>query len=51
VANEKHVEMLRSGVEVWNSWREKKPDVIPDLKRAPERSGPHRSGPEPGGPE
>jgi hypothetical protein len=34
VANEKHVEILRSGVEVWNGWRKQNPKVIPDLRRA-----------------
>jgi hypothetical protein len=34
VANEKHVEMLRSGVEVWNRWRDQNPEVIPDLSGA-----------------
>lgn len=28
VADQKHVEMLRFGVEVWNGWREQNPEVI-----------------------
>jgi hypothetical protein len=27
-----HVEMLRAGSLVWNSWRHENPDVVPDLK-------------------
>jgi hypothetical protein len=34
VARKKQVEMLRSGVEVWNGWRGKNPEVIPDLSGA-----------------
>jgi hypothetical protein len=31
MASEKHVEMLRQGVEAWNAWRLKAPSVAPDL--------------------
>ena len=31
MANEKHIEILRQGVEVWNKWREDNPEVRPDL--------------------
>jgi hypothetical protein len=34
VANEKQVEMLRAGVEVWNGWRQQHPEVSPDLVKA-----------------
>jgi uncharacterized protein YjbI with pentapeptide repeats len=34
MANEKHVALLKQGVEVWNKWREEKPDIVPDLYRA-----------------
>lgn len=32
--NEKHLAILRQGVEVWNKWREDNPNVIPDLNGA-----------------
>jgi hypothetical protein len=31
MANEKHVVLLKQGVEVWNKWRWGNPDVKPDL--------------------
>lgn len=31
MANEEHLEILKKGPEVWNSWREKNPDITPDL--------------------
>lgn len=34
MANRKHVDLLRQGVKVWNRWREKHPDMIPDLAGA-----------------
>ena len=34
MADQKHVEVLKQGVDVWNSWREENPDVIPDLSGA-----------------
>jgi uncharacterized protein YjbI with pentapeptide repeats len=34
VANEQQVEMLHSGVGVWNGWREQNPKLIPDLSGA-----------------
>jgi len=34
MANEKHVKILKQGVEVWNVWREENPDVQPDLTKA-----------------
>jgi uncharacterized protein YjbI with pentapeptide repeats len=34
MANEEHLEILRQGVEVWYRWREKNPDVLPDLSGA-----------------
>jgi uncharacterized protein YjbI with pentapeptide repeats len=30
-ANKKHCAILRRGVEAWNKWREKNPDVRPNL--------------------
>jgi uncharacterized protein YjbI with pentapeptide repeats len=34
MANEEHLAILRQGVGVWNEWREKNADVIPDLSYA-----------------
>ncbi|MEK7674001.1 MAG: hypothetical protein AAB371_02285 [Patescibacteria group bacterium] len=31
MANQEHLAILRNGVDVWNEWREKNPDVTPDL--------------------
>ena len=31
MANPEHVEILKQGVEVWNAWREKHPDIQPNL--------------------
>jgi uncharacterized protein YjbI with pentapeptide repeats len=33
MANEEHVALLKQGWEVWNSWREKNPAIVPDLYR------------------
>ena len=29
MADEKHVALLKQGVEVWNAWRQKTPDIRP----------------------
>ena len=34
VANLKHLAILRQGVEEWNSWRKRHPDLEPDLSEA-----------------
>ena len=34
MANEEHVQIIRQGVEVWNDWRQKNPEVVPDLSKA-----------------
>jgi len=34
MANEEHLEILKQGSNVWNAWREKNPDIIPDFFRA-----------------
>jgi uncharacterized protein YjbI with pentapeptide repeats len=34
MADPEHVEILKEGVEVWNKWREKNPDIEPDLSEA-----------------
>jgi len=31
MANEKHLEIIRQGVEQWNQWREDNPEIEPDL--------------------
>lgn len=33
MANQAHLDILKQGVEVWNRWREKHPDIRPDLIR------------------
>lgn len=35
MTDEKHLEILRSGVETWNQWREDNPVIKPDLIGAP----------------
>ncbi len=34
MANQEHVKILAQGSVVWNSWREKNPQIIPDLEGA-----------------
>jgi uncharacterized protein YjbI with pentapeptide repeats len=34
VRDEKHLDILRQGVEVWNEWRKKHKDIVPDLSGA-----------------
>ena len=34
MANPEHLEILKQGVEVWNRWRKKSPEVEPNLTRA-----------------
>ncbi len=34
MANQKHLNILKKGVKVWNQWRELNPDLIPDLHHA-----------------
>jgi uncharacterized protein YjbI with pentapeptide repeats len=34
VANEKHLQIIRQGADVWNDWRQKSPELIPDLSGA-----------------
>jgi uncharacterized protein YjbI with pentapeptide repeats len=31
MANDEHVALLKQGVDAWNAWREKNPDIRPDL--------------------
>lgn len=32
--NEQHLEILKKGVQAWNEWREKNPEIKPDLNQA-----------------
>ena len=34
MANKEHVAILIQGIDIWNRWRETRPDVIPDLSNA-----------------
>lgn len=34
MANDEHLKILKQGVEVWNQWREKHPEIVPDLSDA-----------------
>ena len=34
MANDEHLALLRQGTAVWNQWRERNPDVVPDLEAA-----------------
>ena len=31
MANQKHLDILKQGVDVWNRWRKEHPDIVPDL--------------------
>ena len=34
MANKEHLKILKQGVEAWNEWRKKNPNIRPDLSRA-----------------
>jgi uncharacterized protein YjbI with pentapeptide repeats len=34
MANERHLDILKQGVETWNKWRKEHPEIQPDLLRA-----------------
>ena len=34
MANDEHVALLKKGVAAWNAWRDKYPNVLPDLSHA-----------------
>jgi hypothetical protein len=34
MANEEHLARLKQGVEAWNQWRDKHPEIYPDLREA-----------------
>jgi Pentapeptide repeats (8 copies) len=38
MANPEHLAILARGVQVWNTWREENPRVIPDLSKTSGRS-------------
>ena len=38
IANQKHLNLLKQGVEVWNRWRKEHPEIQPDLSEADLRS-------------
>jgi len=39
VAGPEHLEILNQGVEIWIRWREKNPEVIPELSKVGLREG------------
>jgi hypothetical protein len=34
MADEEHLQIIRQGVDIWNEWRQKNPELIPDLSGA-----------------
>ena len=34
MASEEHLKLIKQGVDIWNAWREKNPEVCPDLSQA-----------------
>jgi hypothetical protein len=34
MADEKQLNLLKSGVDTWNKWRKEHPEVSPDLRKA-----------------
>ena len=34
MANEEHLKLIKQGVDIWNAWREKCPEIHPDLSQA-----------------
>ena len=34
MAAEEHLQIIQQGVDVWNEWRQKNPELIPDLSKA-----------------
>jgi predicted secreted protein len=35
MADEEHLKILRQGVDVWNEWRRKNPELLPKVEVAP----------------
>jgi uncharacterized protein YjbI with pentapeptide repeats len=33
MANEEHINLIKQGVDAWNAWREKNPEIHPDLSQ------------------
>jgi uncharacterized protein YjbI with pentapeptide repeats len=33
MSNDKHVAILKQGVDAWNSWRDANPNIFPDLSK------------------
>ena len=34
MANQEHLDILKQGVDEWNRWRQKHPEILPDLREA-----------------
>jgi uncharacterized protein YjbI with pentapeptide repeats len=34
MANQEHLKLIKQGVDIWNKWREKRPEIHPDLSQA-----------------
>ena len=34
MASEEHLNLIKQGVDIWNAWREKNPEINPDLSQA-----------------
>ena len=34
MASEEHLKLIKQGVDIWNAWREKNPEINPDLSQA-----------------
>ena len=61
MADEEHLRILRQGVDAWNEWRSRHPDIRPDLSGAslrradlergarPQRGEPQKGAPQSGG--
>ena len=39
MANQEHVDILKQGIDVWNDWRERHPEVDPDLRKTDHKIG------------
>jgi len=50
MANAEHLDLINLGAASWNDWREKNPDLVPDLEAASFGLGQKQWGPEYGGP-
>ena len=34
MASEEHLKLIKQGIDIWNAWREKNPEINPDLSQA-----------------